>query len=167
MKINISEKSQDLLVKFVLVIILYLVFAKPVFDYLGITKSKGDRIRAKQLSDPNSCFKTEFWKKYYQHANKTTGKKLSLALSQQLQSIAKEIYEAFGYWTDDESKISGAIYRLKTKAEVSIMASYFQNAYHVDLLTYLSNGKDTMPQNGLGDYELQIIINYVDKLPNS
>lgn len=164
---KISEKSQDLLIKVALIVILYLVFAKPVFNFLGITKSKGDRIRDKNLSNPDSPFKTEFWKRYYQYAGKTTGKKLLQSRSTALHAAAKQIYDAFGYWTDDEAAISSAIYTCKSKSEVSILAFYFETTYKVDLLTYLAHGKDLMPQNGLGDYELNIIINYVNALPNS
>jgi len=168
MKIHVSDKTQDLIVKISVFIILYLVFAKPIFNWLGITKSKGDRIRDKELSNPESPFKTTYWKRYYQYPGKTTGKVLSSKRSAELKEDAKKIYQAFGYFTDDEADISGAFYDCKSKAEVSIMSYYFtQGSGQADLLTYLAHGKDLMPQNGLGDYDLQIIISYVDSLKAS
>jgi len=166
---KVSEKSQDLLIKAGLFVVAYLVIAKPVFNFLGITKSKGDRIRAKELSDPNSPFKMEYWKRYYKYPGKIpyTGKTLSGTRKKELEAAVKKLYDAFGYLTDDEDIISAVIYSLKTKSEVSIFATYFYIAYKKDLLTYLSNGKDLMPQNGLGDYELNIILTYVDALPAS
>lgn len=168
MKVNLSQSTQDLIVKMVLFVLFYFIFAKPVFNFLGITKSKGDRIRDKELSDPNSPFKTDYWRKYYKTAGGSgSGKVLTVARSNQLKADAKQIYDAFGIFTDDEDKISSAIYDCKTKAEVSIMSYYFTAQYKKDLLTYLANGKDLMPQNGLGDYELNIILTYVDSLKSS
>lgn len=163
--IKISEKSQDLLIKISVVIIIYLIFAKPVFNFLGITKSNADRIRNRELENANSPFKTTYWQKYYQYPGKTTGKKLT---QQRFNEMAKNIiilYNAFGYFTDNEDEITGVFYNLKSKSEVSIFSYMFENSYKKDLLTYLGKGKDLMPQNGLGDDDISIIIKYVNSLP--
>ena len=39
--------------------------------------------------------------------------------------------------------------------------------YNQDLLTYLQEGSDVFPWNGLGDDELRRITNLVDRLPQS
>lgn len=167
MKVNLSQKSQDMITMVIIFVFIYLIFAKPIFNWLGITKSKGDRIRLKELSDPDSPFKTNYWRKYYQSQSNPRGKKLTSQRVTELHNDAKQIYDAFGVFKDDEDKISSAFFDLKSKAEVSIMSYYFENSYKKDLLTYLANGKDLMPQNGLGDYELNIILDYVSSLKTS
>lgn len=167
MSLKISEKSQDLLIKAGLIAIAYIVIAKPIFNKLGITKSKADRIREKELGNPDSPFKTDFWKRYFRNPSKPTAKLFNVARYTQIFNNVKLLYDAFGYWTDDEEAVAAIMYDLKTKAEVSIFSNIFQNEYKKDLLTYLAQGKDLMPQNGLGDYDLGIIMKYVASLKNS
>lgn len=165
MSIKVSEKSQDLIIKIGLYVALYLLFAKPVLNYLGITKSRGDKIINDVLTNPNSALKPSYWQQFNPNAYPPAGVKISTARKNQLQFAAKEIYEAMGYFTDDEEKIQSAFLSLKTKSEVSLMSYFFTQAYQKDLVAYLVNGKGSMPQNGLGDYDLQTIISFVSRLP--
>lgn len=168
--IKISEKSQDLIIKVIVIILLYVIFAKPIFNKLGITKSNADRIRDREIEKEDSPFKMSYWKKYFKSNPPVSGggnRTVSTAEEKRLKGVAFNIYTAFGLLTDDEAKVVGAFYSLKTKSAVSMVALYFyQLTKGKDLLTYLGKGQDTLPQNGLSDDDLSIIINYVNKLPN-
>lgn len=164
---KISEKSTDLIIKLSLIVVAYFLFAKPILNFLGITKSGKDRQRQKELENPDSPFKITYWQKFNPNAYSPAGVKLTQQRKKELLQVAMQIYNAFGYFYDEEAEVAAAFYRLKTKAEVSIVAFIFQDNYKKDLLSYLGDGKGYMPQNGLSDYDISIIINYVNKLPKT
>lgn len=169
--IKLNSSSQNLLFKVVLIVIVYLIFGKPILNKLGITKSKSDRIRAEEEQDNNSPFKTALWRKYLFISPALGGvpfpggKQITAEAANRCIKSAQQIFEGFGYMTDDEAKIKGAFNMIKTQAECSLMSWYFLDKYSVDLLDYLANGKDVMPQNGLGDYDVLKIISQIKSLP--
>jgi len=171
MKLNISDKTQDLFFKLLLFVVAYLIFAKPVLNYLGITKSKGDRILEREDSDPDSPFKTTYWQKYLflpaQLGGRAIsgGKMITADVADRCVKAAKNIFEAMGFFTDDEAKITAAFASLKSQAEVSLCSWYFAKNTNIDLLKYLQSGQDVMPQNGLGDYDVLTIIKFAKSLP--
>lgn len=164
MNVKISEKSQDFLIKISVFIILYLIFAKPVFNWLGITKSQADRQRKKVFQDPDTPFKGKLVTMYYKMPGNSKTKTFTGARSNELAAITMKIYNCFGTWGDNENGCAAAFYELKTKCEVSYVAYLFENYIGKDLLSYLQHGKDILPQNGLSDYDVSIIINYVNNL---
>lgn len=168
---KISEKTQDLIFKLGLFIVAYLIFAKPVLNYLGITKSKGDRILNNEDSNPDSPFKTTFWQKYLflpaQLGGRAIsgGKMITADIADRCAKAAQNIFGAMGYFTDDEAAITAAFGSLKSQSEVSLCSWYFTKNTNIDLLKYLQSGQDVMPQNGLGDYDILTIIKFAKSLP--
>jgi len=156
MNLKLTDKSQDLLIKAAVFVILYLIFAKPVFNWLGITKSKNDRIREKEISSNDSPFMGDFYKK----RNVT----FSAARKPFIIDAGLNIHKAMGVFSDDEDLIIKSFKQLKTQAEVSKVAEAIEVATKKDLLTWLMKGQDIMPQNGISDYDLGIVISYVKNL---
>ena len=79
--------------------------------------------------------------------------------------IAKDIYSAFGFFTDDETAVLNAFRKFKTQAQVAQVAQDFSNRYKTDLLQYLKQGYGPLPQAGLSDEEYQTVLKIVNSLP--
>jgi hypothetical protein len=80
-------------------------------------------------------------------------------------AIAKDIYSAFGFFTDDETAVLNAFRKFKTQAQVAQVAQEFSNRYKTDLLQYLKQGYGPLPQAGLSDAEYQTVLKIVNSLP--
>lgn len=80
-------------------------------------------------------------------------------------SIAKDIYSAFGFFTDDETAVLNAFRKFKTQAQVAQVAQEFSIRYKTDLLQYLKQGYGPLPQAGLANDEYQVILKIVNGLP--
>jgi hypothetical protein len=80
-------------------------------------------------------------------------------------AIAKQIYDAFGVFSDDEIKVKDAFRKFKTQAQVAQVAQIFSNVYGRDLLAYLKDGYGFSPAAGLSDADYEEILKLVDKLP--
>lgn len=165
MKVNLSEKQTDILFKVIVIAAIYFVLAKPVFNFLGITKSRGDRLKKKVESNPDSPFHTTFWQKFNPSKYSPNGSKITTARKKELLSYAKKIRHAMGFWVDTEPDIVYAFHSCKTQVEVSIMSYLFNQEYKKDLFSFLVEGLGYMPQNGLSDYDMQVLIDYVNSLP--
>jgi hypothetical protein len=79
--------------------------------------------------------------------------------------IAKDIYSAFGFFTDDETAVLNAFRKFRTQAQVAQVAKLFSERYKTDLLQYLKQGYGPMPQAGLADAEYETILKIVNGLP--
>ena len=162
---KLTDKQTDIVLKVAIVFILYFVIAKPLFNFLGITKSKGDRLKAKVSSNPNSPFGVNFFKQYDQNKYSPGGAKITTARKKQLAAHAHNIKNAMGFWIDDEAVIVSAFHECKNQCEVSIMSALFTQQTDHDLFSFLTDGLGYMPQNGLSDYDMQVLIDYVSSLP--
>lgn len=160
-----TEKQTDLMMKFVIFALAYFFVAKPLFNFLGITKSKGDRLKNKVASNPKSAFNITYWQEFDQNKYSPYGSKITTARKKELQGYAKKIRNAFGFWVDTEPDIVYAFHSCKTQVEVSIMSYLFNQTYKKDMFTMLVEGIGYMPQNGLSDYDIQVLIDYVASLP--
>jgi hypothetical protein len=87
---------------------------------------------------------------------------LKVASSTQL---VKNIYDAMGYFSDDEAAVFSAFKSLKTQAQCSQISTEFVKTHQVDMIEFLKKGKGVFPQAGLNDVELADIIQTVLKLP--
>lgn len=152
-----TEKTQDILIKFGIGAIAYFVFAKPILNFLGITKSSTQREANNLQSSIESPFNPSYWKKYVKGMTAEQKKKAA--------ATSMGIYNAMGYFTDNEDEVLAAIKFLNSKVEVSMMAFMFSQMWGKDLLEYLRKGKDLLPENGLNDTELGEVINLVARLP--
>ncbi len=71
--------------------------------------------------------------------------------------VGDMIYNAHGFWNDDEDAVFSAFARLKNRAELTLLSDYFKRLYKVDLFVYL--------QNFMNPGELTKINDIVKKLP--
>lgn len=132
----------------------YLVVRKLLVS-LGLAGGKGEKEVKNELQDPGSPWKPAYWKK-------VGGTVLTRSTA---DYYAKKIYDALNWYADDTAKVNGVFAELTTKSQVSFLADVFNQKYNADLLSYLQEGSDTFPWNGLSDDELLKITNLVDRLP--
>ena len=124
-----------------------------------MVKDKTDRLIDQQqnLSPNENPFNPNFFR--YAPAG-------SLLLTRaQAEKLANDIFDALGYWYDDEAKIYGVFRSLKTKSQVSFLSDVFNQLHKLDLLEFLRKGKGVMPETGLNDTELSEVIGIVNRLP--
>jgi hypothetical protein len=82
-----------------------------------------------------------------------------------ITNIAKDIYSAFGFFTDDETAVLNAFRKFKTQAQVAQVAKEFSIRYKTDLLQYIKQGYGPLPQAGLSDDEYKTVLKIVNGLP--
>lgn len=83
---------------------------------------------------------------------------------------AKQIYDAFGFFGDDEAVILGIFRALKTQSQVAWLAKVFKEKYKTDLLTFLQKGSFSAQiyrptSSGLNASEMQQILNIIKSKP--
>lgn len=139
-------------------IIVYFGILKPLLEKLGIAKSQADQQLINQQNLPNNKnpFSPIYWKTVY-------GAKLITRNA--TNNLAKRIYEAMGFFSDDEPAVFSVFSQMKYKTQVSWLSDVFQQNYKMDLLDFLKRGKGQLPQAGLNSDELQQILNIVNALP--
>ena len=141
---------------------------KPVFDFFGLTKSDTDESISVQVSSPQSAFSPNYWRNYFYSAGTTANgrRPLTNTMINQAKQYAKRIYDAMGYLSDDEDEVVGAFTSMGSKSIVSLTCYFFSETYQgKNLLMYLKNGVDILPQNGLSDSIIEDIINTVRNKP--
>lgn len=166
---KISDKNADLIVKISLFGLAYLFFAKPVLNFLGISKGAGVKEIENAGSDEGSPLNPNYFlnKLYVPFINEyKKGMVIGTEnLYNKIKKAAHEIYWAMGTFIDDEAAVKSAFDTMRTKAEVSALSAYFSVRYNKSLPLYLKYGANLMPQNGLNSDELLIITNYIRNLP--
>jgi hypothetical protein len=139
-------------------LLVYFGVLRPILKKLGIQNSAADISVQQQQQLPNNqnAFSPIYWKQF------PSATLLTRAGTEQL---AKRIFDAMGYFSDDEAAVISVFRQLKYKTQVSWLADIFQQNYKTDLFDFLKNGKGTLWQAGLNSDELNEIINLVNKLP--
>lgn len=127
-----------------------------ILRFLGLKKKPETENLDKAAQDPGSFWNPKFWE---------SGPAGTLLLTESaVQSYIKKIYDAIGYFNDDEEAIIGVFKQLKTQSQASYMADKFAQKYNSDLLTFL-RGTGYPPFDRLSDYEVNDITEYMEKLP--
>ena len=156
---KLTDKQQDILFKIALVLAIYYFIARPILQKIGIVKDKTDRLIEDQsnLTAQQNAFSPNFYK--YAPAG-------SLLLTvANAKKLANDLFDALGYWYDDEAKVKGVFMQLKTKSQVSFLSDIFTQLHKIDMLEFMRKGKGVMWQAGLNDSELADVINIVNRLP--
>jgi len=155
------KKEEQQVIKYVLFgAIAYFGVLKPILQKLGIVQTKEDVLVNNQSNLPNSenPFSPVFYKK--------AGAGALLLKKDFANQLAKRIYNAMGYISDDESEVYSVFRLLKSQSQVSFLADVFQQNYKSDLLEFLKKGKNQFNfASGLNSDELSIVLNIVNKLP--
>jgi hypothetical protein len=139
-------------------LIVYFGILRPLLEKLGLARSQAEQQVINQQNLPNNKnpFSSTYWK---------TIPNAKLITRNATNALAKRIFDAMGYFSDDESAVFSVFTQLKTKTQVSWLADIFQQNYKMDLLDFLKRGKGQLPQAGLSDTELQQVLNIVNSLP--
>lgn len=144
--------------------ILYFGVIRPILKKLGIQQTQEEKEAAqaiiKQENTPNNenPFSSIYWK------NVRGAQLIDVASTDRLN---RRIYNAMGYFSDDESAVYSVFTQLKYKTQVSWLADNFQRLYKIDLFDFLKRGKGQLYQAGLNNEEMQKIIKIVNALPKT
>lgn len=161
-----TEKN-DLLKYFIGIGALYFLVVKPIFQKVGIEKTKDERGQSQTIKNLENqpTNKNPFSGKLFLRGMPRGTRLLTEKSS---KGLAKALYSAFSIFGDNESKAFGIFRQFRTQAQVAQMVSNFYDMYTLDLYNFLKNGKPgffTTPFTGLNNNELNIIINIINKLP--
>jgi hypothetical protein len=142
------------------IVLLYFGVLRPILNKLGITKSPEQRVIDAQNNLPNkdNPFSPVFYKQAPSGALLLTRKSA--------EYYAKQIYDAMGVFSDDESKVYGVFRAMKSQSQVSILCDVFQQVYKLDLLDYLKRGYSQWNSaSGLNENEINTVLQIVKQLP--
>jgi len=139
-------------------LIVYFGILRPILEKFGLATSQAEQQVINQQNLPNNknAFSPVYWK---------TIPNAKLITRNYTNGLCKRIYDAMGFFSDDEPAVFSVFAQLKYKTQVSWLADVFQQNYKIDLLDFLKRGKGQLPQAGLNSDELQQIINIVNALP--
>lgn len=147
----------------------YLLFGKPILDFLGVTKGQGVKDFEQLAQSANNPFSVDFWRNYFYGSNaQPKGRKpLTNEMLTRLREAANLFYYGFHAFGEDEETIVRAVMMCKSKAEISLMSNIIQDNYGGNMLSLIRYGKTALPNGGLSNSEMTIIFNRVKSLPNS
>ena len=155
-----KQADQKLLINAGIIAIAYFGIVRPILKKVGIVKTAEDILVENQGNLPNSS--NPFSSAFYKYGGAGT-KLLTVSTA---DTYAKRIYNALGYFGDDEAAKYSVFRSLKTQSQVSFLAERFRIVYGTDLLEFLKRGKSNWNYaNGLNSDELATVINIVNKLP--
>lgn len=139
-------------------LIVYFGILRPLLEKLGIARSQAEQQVINQQNLPNNKnpFSPVYWKSI---------SNAKLITRNATNGLAKRLYDAMGYFSDDEPAVFSVFSQIKYKTQISWLSDVFQQNYKIDLLDFLKRGKGQLPNAGLSDSELQQIINIVNALP--
>lgn len=130
-----------------------------ILEGLGLWDSRDTKNLDQAAADPNSWWNPNYW-----YNVKPAGANYSYSISfSTATDWATEIYNAMGFWNDNEDVPIAVFKRCKTRANASYIAYAFQQKYGEDLLKWLRGG--WWPQDRLSDADVAEINDYVNKLP--
>ncbi len=115
----------------------YFLVLKPVLQKVGLMDTKEDKTRSTQSTQFSTGIESPFSPQYYK--NKVGAKLITKA---EAQRLAKIIYEADGYFNDNEGAVYSALRQLQYRTQLSWLADVFAQQYQKDLYTYLRSFMD-------------------------
>lgn len=141
----------------------YFLVLKPILEKLGLKKSAEE----KALEDIN--YIPPAGNVWAGSAYKQVPGALLLT-SSVAKKYAKQIYDAFGFFGDDEAVIFGIFRSLKTQSQVAWLAKAFKELYGTELLTFLQKGSKTSQiwrpaSSGLNADEMNTILAIIKSKP--
>jgi hypothetical protein len=133
---------------------------KKILEKFGIWDSQDTKDLDHASEDPNSFWNPVFWQ-----TAKPANAQWTYAITYSTAvDYAKQIYDAFGVFNDDEEAVIGVFKLCRTKANASYIAYAFQHEYGEDLLKFL-RGSWIWPQDRLSDADVNEINQYINRLP--
>lgn len=132
--VNVNPSDKQIYVMGGLILLVgvavYFGVLKPITNKLGLTDSKDDREKDKLVNtlESGSAFNSS--------QEQPTGATIS---TDKAKELAKEIYDAMGYFNDCEECVYGAIAQAGSKKNLQKVSYNFYQEYKQDLLGYLQN----------------------------
>ena len=125
----------------------FFYFGRNILENLGLVSSRQEQNALNQMATDN-YFNPNYWKQ----------QPGALIITESYtRQFTETIYEAYGWFNDDEAAIYGIFEQMKTKSQVSWLAMKFQEYYNKSLLEYL--------KSFLNSEELATIATIINKLP--
>lgn len=81
------------------------------------------------------------------------------------RQLANNIYNAIGYFGDDDDKIKAQFKACNSKVKVAQVSEAFTKMHSRDLITYIRDGVGVSPAAGMSDDTFQEVLKYVNSLP--
>lgn len=133
------------LVTIAVIVLLYLLLARPIMRRVGIIETKEDKERDKQAKQLGTSTDSPFSPRYYK-AQKGTVQLIPKATAEKL---ADQLNDAIGFFSDDENAVYGILRQLNYKTQLSFLADVFFEKYKMDMYQLLNRN--------LGDEEMDVI----------
>jgi hypothetical protein len=158
-----NKQQQNKLIEYVIWIGAgYFLILKPILQKLGIEKTAEDK---ELLNVDLEAPKQSVWS-----GNTFIVPGAKLLTNADATKYAKIIYDAFGFFGDDESAVIGVFRGLKTQSQVASLAQKFKDIYKTDLFTFLQKGNKSSQiyrpaTSGLNASEISMILNIIKSKP--
>lgn len=134
----------------------YKLFLKPLLETLNIVDTPDEKIMREAADKANTSAPTNYWTPtYYKYA--PAGKKPWILTETGARTISKRIYDAMGYFNDDEEAIYGQFKALQYKTQISYLASIFFAVYKKDLFAFI--------ESYFNDKEMVILLKITETKP--
>lgn len=131
---------------------------KQLLESLGIWQDADGAALDNATNNPNSFWSPIFWQ------NKPTYTPWTYTINEaQAIGILQQIQDCFSFYNDNEERAIGIFKTLRTQSNLSYLAYVFADQGKGDLLTYLRGGN--WPQDRLSDADVQVINQYISRLP--
>ena len=132
---------------------------KKIYAELDGTLGSSEKIRIEKILDGTAgATKADaFNPKFFQIVAKEQQKGNPMDPKIAIQ-FAKDIHSAFGFWNDNEEKITGALKSIGSKFKLSFVAFWYYKEYKQDLYSELNYR--------LSDDEKKVVFGIVEKLPS-
>lgn len=135
------------------------IIVKKILEILGILDDRDEVDLNNAANDPNSFWNPLMWNNKPSNIRYTE----PIVTQQQAQYYASLIYDAMGFFNDNEEQVIAVFRAMPSQAAASYVNYWFNQLYKQDLLTFLRGG--TWPQDRLSDSEVNQINQYVKNLP--
>jgi len=122
-------------------------FGRNILENLGLVSDRKESNDLQQLNNED-YFNPNYWQR------KLPAKIITESFS---RKYSDDIYNAYGFFNDDENAVYGVFEQMKTKSQVSYLSYKFYQYYNRSLIEYL--------RSFLNDSEMAKIAAIINKLP--
>jgi len=136
--------------------LLYFGLLNPLLKWLGLKDDQETTGLDDAAKDPSSFWTINFWKS-------VPGAQILTRSS--AENLARQLYDSFGWYNDDEEQAKATIKSLKYQTQLSYLSDIFYQIYSQDLLTFLRGG--LYPFDRLSDADVYELNSFIKKLPVS
>ena len=132
-----------------------------IFEGLGISQSPAAASLERAKSDPTSFWNAQYWQMI---SRRTPGGLVKILTNAAAVKLWADLNKAFGYFNDDESAAIAAFKNtIRYQTQLSYFSGWVAKNTGTDLISWLEGG--TFPNDRLNASEIDIITQYVKKLP--